>query len=79
MQAMSRDILAEAILYAEKAGRKIGLRIGHHIHDELIGVVPEEHGKKALAIQIDALRTRPAWAAECPLDASGLITRRYGE
>ena len=76
---MSRDILAEAILISEDRGQSIGLRIGHHVHDEMIGVVREEHGPAALEIQLDALRTRPEWAPDCPLDAEGFLTGKYGK
>jgi len=79
VQAMSRDILAEAILLSEDRGKQIGLRIGHHVHDEMIGVVGNEHGPAALDIQLEALRVRPEWAPDCPLDAEGFLTQKYGK
>ena len=78
VQAMSRDILAEAIFLSEAAGKKIGLRIGLHCHDELVGVVRKQHGEAALRMQLDALRTCPNWAPRLPLDAEGTIMERYG-
>jgi len=79
VQAISRDILAEAVVRCEDAGRDIGLRIGHHIHDEVIGLVLAEYGPQALEIEIAALRHRPEWAPDCPLDAEGHINRRYSK
>ena len=75
VQAASRDVLAEALLRCEERGIQIGL----HVHDELIGVVDEEYGNKALDIQLEALRIRPTWAANLPLDAEGYTSTRYGE
>lgn len=79
VQAISRDILAEALLKIDSLGDGIGLRIGHHVHDEAIGVVPVEHAKEALQLEIDLLRFSPPWAADVPLDAEGFIAERYGK
>jgi DNA polymerase len=79
VQAMSRDILAEAMLLADEWGGAIGMRVGHHVHDEMIGVCPAEHAERGLEIQVEALRTVPAWAEGCPLDAEGEIKVRYGK
>ena len=79
VQALSRDILAEAIFLSESMGRHIGLRIGLHCHDEIIGVVREEYAKETLQIQLKALSTSPNWAPKLPLDAEGEICERYGE
>lgn len=73
VQAMARDILAEAILATEDAGWPIGL----HVHDEEVGVVDEADGEEALADIIEIMRTPPAWAPDIPLGAEGQVTKRY--
>ncbi|MCX7429391.1 MAG: DNA polymerase [Planctomycetia bacterium] len=79
VQAVARDVLAEAMLLVEDWGQDIGLRIGHHVHDEMIGVVREEHGDRALELEIAALSVRPNWLPGCPLAAEGTVARRYGK
>jgi DNA polymerase bacteriophage-type len=75
VQSISRDILAEAILRCEDAG----IPIGHHIHDELVGVVLVAVAKDRLHILENALKVRPAWAPTLPLDAEGFICSKYGK
>lgn len=75
VQAISRDVLGEAILLCEAAG----VHVAHHCHDELIGMVHVDWAEDALAIMLNALRTRPAWAPGWPLDAEGFVTERYGK
>lgn len=73
VQAVSRDILAEAILRCEHQAVPIAL----HVHDEVLGVVPKDRATRALKICIDALRTPPTWAINYPLNAEGMVTERY--
>lgn len=81
VQAVSRDILGEAVLLFEDWSRveDLGYRIGHHVHDELIGVGPKENSERALQLEIAALSTNPAWLPGCPLAAEGTIAERYGK
>lgn len=79
VQAASRDIFAEAILESEQRGAEIGLRVGHHCHDEIIGVVDEAHGEEALQIEIAALSRSLEWTGDCPLAAEGSLTKKYGK
>jgi DNA polymerase len=74
VQAMSRDILWGAIAELEERG----LRVIHHIHDEIVACVPEALGQQTLDLAIMALRRVPDWAEGLPLDAEGIITPRYG-
>lgn len=74
VQAISRDILGEAILLTEKHHRVI-----HHVHDEIIGLVKREHAEQALKTQTKILARQPTWASDCPLDAEGFIAERYGK
>ncbi len=73
VQAMSRDILAEAFLRLEARGYHTGL----HVHDEVVAVVRVEQGAAAVAAQVEELSRRPAWALECPLGAEGQLSPRY--
>lgn len=75
IQAMSRDILAEAILKMESLGWHQALTV----HDELIGVVPIKDGEQSLANAITCLSTSPDWAPDCPLAAEGVVSQRYGK
>jgi len=77
IQAMSRDLLAEAILATEAHPK--GCPVVLTVHDELIGVAEQERGEDALAVMIEALNTRPTWALDCPLDAEGQVAQRYGK
>lgn len=79
VQAASRDILAEAIMASEQNGAEMGLRVGHHCHDEIIGVVDEAHGKAASEIEIAALSRPLEWTGDCPLAAEGFLTKKYGK
>lgn len=75
VQAVSRDILMDSMLRLEDRGR----HTGHHIHDELVLVVPKGEGQAALAEAIEEMSRRPAWAPDCPLAAEGVISERYGK
>jgi DNA polymerase len=75
VQSISRDILGEAILACEDDD----LPIGHHIHDELVGVVDKAVAQAALARMIGHMRVRPSWAQDLPLDAEGHVCSKYGK
>lgn len=73
VQAISRDILGEAILRDETRGVRIAL----HCHDETIALGPEEAGPRMLAISIEELSRRPVWAPDWPLAAEGKLSKCY--
>jgi DNA polymerase len=73
VQAMSRDILAEAILFMEKHG----FRVAHHVYDSIITVVPEGRQKDALECVTRALTHVPSWAVGWPLGVDAKIGKRY--
>jgi hypothetical protein len=75
VQATARDILALAWLECIDNG----LPVGHHIHDELVGVVPTDEADAALKHMISYLSHRPDWAAGCPLAAEGKVCSKYGK
>lgn len=72
-QAVSRDILTEAILRTEEAGIPVVL----HAHDEEVGIVPEVEGEQALKKMIEIMCTNPSWATGLPINAEGKVTRKY--
>lgn len=75
VQALARDVLAEAILRIEAGDLPVVL----HVHDEVVVEVPEADGDAALAAVIEELRRPPPWAADLPLDAEGWVGPRYGK
>jgi DNA polymerase family A/CHC2 zinc finger len=70
-QAVSRDLLAAAMLRVEAAGYKIVL----HVHDEVVAEVPEGFGspEEFLALLVQA----PEWAADLPIAAKVRTGKRY--
>lgn len=68
VQAVCRDILAQALQNLEQAG----ISVVGHVHDEVIveGVYPVERIE-------DLICRMPAWAEGLPLDAEGFVTQRY--
>lgn len=75
VQAMSRDVLAEAFLRLEDAGHHTAL----HVHDEIIIVTPTGTGQKVLDLAVAELSRRPTWGPDLPLGAEGVISKRYGD
>lgn len=74
IQAISRDLLANAIFKVFDLGYNIVL----HVHDEIAAEIPKD-GKEETVLQqmIDAMCTAPEWAANIPLRAAGYITDYY--
>lgn len=75
VQAISRDILAEAMLRLEEIGYHTAL----HAHDELVLVEESQYAQNCLNHAIDYMGRAPTWAKDCPLAAEGFITDRYGK
>ncbi len=71
VQALCRDIMAEAMLRAEAAGYPIILTV----HDEIVAEVPKGWGSLEEFKQI--LSERPKWALDFPISASGWRATRY--
>ena len=72
VQAIARDVLADALLRLEAAGYPIVL----HIHDEIVAEVPE--GVGSLDDLIKILTATPTWAPDIPLAAKGSNGPRFG-
>jgi DNA polymerase len=75
VQAISRDILAEAIFKAEQAGYPVAL----HIHDEIICRVPQDKGQECLTFLSTALSTPPPWGEGMVLGAEGRVVKGLGK
>jgi DNA polymerase len=73
VQAMSRDVLAEAILFIEGNG----FRVGHHVYDSVVVVAPESQDTLAFACVTEALQRVPKWAIGWPMGVETTIGRRY--
>ena len=74
IQAIARDLLANAIFKVFDLGYDIVL----HVHDEIVDEIPKDGDEETVLQQmIDAMCTAPEWAANIPLRAAGYITEYY--
>lgn len=71
VQAVSRDLLADRMFALEKKGYQNVL----NIHDEIVCEIPNGFGSIREFEEI--MRTTPAWAAGCPVNAEAWRGRRY--
>jgi len=71
VQAVSRDILAEAMLRLEKAGFDIVM----HVHDEVVLEVPE--GISSVEEVNELMAVNSSWTAGLPLKAAGFESTFY--
>lgn len=71
VQAICRDVLAEALLRLERAGFPIIL----HVHDEAVAEVPK--GARTLEEFTEILTVVPSWAEGFPISAAGWVGERY--
>jgi DNA polymerase len=72
VQAVARDLLADAMLRVEAAGHPIILTV----HDEIVAETEIRVVAEALEI-IAMMKVVPAWADGCPVDAEGWAGHRY--
>jgi len=71
VQAIARDLLAEAMLRVERAGFPIIATV----HDEIVCEVPGSHGSLG---EFEALMMAvPAWGSGCPIDVESYDAARY--
>lgn len=73
VQAVARDLLANALVNLYRHGYKINF----HIHDEVILEVPDDDKEKTLDDAIKLMCTLPAWADGLPLNADGFEAEYY--
>jgi hypothetical protein len=75
VQAISRDILVEAVLATEQAGYPVAL----HVHDSVVGNVAEAKGQEAMDFLVKTLSTPPSWGEGMVLSAEGHFGRSMGK
>ena len=71
MQALARDLLAEAMVRVDAAGHKVILTV----HDEC--VVEDPATFSIFADYMKLMKVVPTWAKGCPIDAEGYESARY--
>lgn len=73
VQAISRDLLVEALRECERQGLPVVL----HVHDEIVIEVPEAEAEPALEKLAVIMSTPPAWASGFPIEVEGFAAERY--
>jgi DNA polymerase len=73
VSAVSRDLLAQAMLRLEAAGYQIVL----HVHDECVAEVPEGFGAPDEFAKL--MTELPVWAEGLPLVAKARVSKRYAK
>lgn len=72
-QAVARDILASGLLEADRRGIDIRL----HVHDQILGLAPEDQAEEALAILNESMKNPPVWAKGMPLKTAGFTSKVF--
>jgi DNA polymerase len=75
VQAITRDLLAAALLECER----LGLPVVLHVHDEIVIEVPEATAEEALRRLAQVMSTPPGWAAGFPIEVKGFVAERYAK
>jgi DNA polymerase bacteriophage-type len=73
VSAISRDLLAAALLRLERAGYRVGL----HVHDEIIAEVPIGFGSTEEFTRL--MITPPSWALGLPIAAQAWSGSRFSK
>ncbi len=74
-QAISRDLLADAMMRVQETGDEIVF----HVHDEMVCEVPEDVVPDAAASMADIMKMPPSWGTGIPLNCKPDILTRYGK
>ena len=72
VQALSRDILAEAMTRLDAEGYHIVL----HVHDEIVAEC-DEHRNNYLSLFEAFMKQVPKWATGLPIAVEGWVGKRY--
>jgi DNA polymerase len=73
IQALCRDLMADALVRCEDAGLSPVL----HVHDEIVCEVPREAAREGFELLKAIMTDVPAWAEGFPLGAAGHTGSRY--
>lgn len=73
VQAIARDILADAMYRLEAEGVDIVL----HVHDEAIAEAWDDEAPEVLKLMGEVMAVMPQWAKGLPMRSSGFITNFY--
>jgi DNA polymerase len=73
IQALCRDLMADALVRAEDAGLCPVL----HVHDEIVCEVPRNAGREGYELLKAIMLDVPEWAEGFPIGAAGHVGRRY--
>lgn len=73
VQAVARDLLAEAMLRVDENGHRIVM----HVHDEIVTESTTQYPKGNLEELISIVEQVPAWASGLPITAEGWYGSRY--
>lgn len=73
VQAVSRDILAEAVLKIEE----LGVRVPLIVHDDMSIVLPKNEVETYCSQIEDIARTPPVWAMGLPVDVECKVSKEY--
>jgi DNA polymerase len=73
VQAIARDIMAEAMLKLEEYNMPVVLSV----HDEIVCEVYKDDAQDDLNCMLKIMTTLPSWAKGCPIDAEGWKGNRY--
>jgi DNA polymerase len=73
VQAIARDLLAEAMLRIDAAGYKIIT----HVHDECVIEVPIKDAERVKPIFTELMMQSPSWAEGLPIVVNSWVNKRY--
>lgn len=74
VQALARVIVAGQMAEIDRRYQAVMMS-----HDEVVYMVPEAEAQEALDFGLTAMRKRPAWAPDIPLDAEGGYAQNYSK
>lgn len=77
VQAIARDLLAQALLITYGRWGDEDVNIVMHVHDEVVLDVPEPIAGKVLTDVSQTMSIAPSWAEGLPLGADGYISKYY--